>query len=82
MYTDVWGPTIVSSLGGSSYFVTFIDDHSRKVCVYYMKHKSEVFEIFRRWKAMVENETDLKVKCLRADNGREYELGSSRSSML
>ena len=40
-----------------------------------MKHKSEVFEIFRRWKAMVENETDLKVKCLRSDNGGEYELG-------
>ena len=24
---------------------------------------------------MVENETDLKVKCLRSDNGGEYELG-------
>ena len=39
-----------------------------------MKHKSEVFRIFKKWKAMVENETDLKVRCLRSDNGGEYEL--------
>ena len=40
-----------------------------------MKHKSEVFEIFKKWKAIVENKIDLKVKCLRSDNGGEYELG-------
>ena len=38
-----------------------------------MKHKSEVFEVFKRWKAMVENETGLKIKKLRSDNGGEYE---------
>jgi hypothetical protein len=31
VHTDVWGPAAVSSIGGKSYFVTFIDDHSRKV---------------------------------------------------
>jgi len=39
-----------------------------------MKHKSEVFKIFKRWKAMVENEISLKVKCLRLDNGGEFKL--------
>ncbi|KAE8664146.1 Serine-threonine protein kinase [Hibiscus syriacus] len=29
-------------------------------------------DTFRKWKAMVENETGLKVKRLRSDNGREY----------
>lgn len=62
-------------LGCSYYFVTFVDDHSRKVWVYFMKQKSEVFEVFKKWKAMVENETDLKVKRLRFDNGGKYELG-------
>ena len=74
VHTDVWGPSRVRSLGGSYYFVTFIDDHSRKVWVYFMKQKSEVFEVFKKWKALVENETDLKLKRLRSDNGGEYEL--------
>ena len=53
--------------------MTFIDDHTLKVWVYFLKHKFEVFEAFKRWKAMVENETGLKIKKLRTDNGGEYE---------
>ena len=37
-----------------------------------MKDKSDVFETFKKWKAMIETETCLKVKCLRSDNGGEY----------
>lgn len=72
VHTDVWGPAPVASLGGSYYYVTFIDDSTRKVWVYFMKNKHEVFSVFKRWKAMVENETNLKLKCLRSDNGGEY----------
>ena len=32
--TYVWGPAQVSSLGGSHYYVTFIDDATRKTWVY------------------------------------------------
>ncbi|GKA11136.1 retrovirus-related pol polyprotein from transposon TNT 1-94 [Tanacetum coccineum] len=39
---DVYGPTSVASIGGSRYYVTFIDDNN------------------------------MKVKCLKSDNGREY----------
>ena len=62
-----------SSIGGKHYFVTFIDDHSRKVKVYFIKHKFEVFEAFRKWKVMVGNKTNLKIKKLRIENGGEYE---------
>ena len=37
-----------------------------------MKNKSDVFETFKKWKAMGETETGLKVKCLRSNNGGEY----------
>ena len=55
VHTDVWGPSPVSSLGGSRLYVTFIDDFSRKVWVYFLKHKSTVFATFKKWKAEVEN---------------------------
>ena len=32
-----------------------------------------MFETFKKWKAEVENQTGLKVKCLRSDNGGEYD---------
>ena len=52
--------------------MTFIDDSSQKVCVYFLKHKSDVFGAFKTWKAMVKNETDLKIKTLQLDNEGEY----------
>ena len=43
IHSDVWGPTRTASLVGSNYYVTFIDDHTRKVWLYFMKAKSKVF---------------------------------------
>ena len=75
VHSDVWGPSPVASRGGLKYYVTFIDDSSRKVWVYFLKNKSDVFETFKKWKALVETETGLKLKCLRSDNGGEYTDG-------
>ena len=72
LHTDLWGPSLVASLGGSRYYITFIDDSSRKIWFYFLKNKSNVFETFKKWKAIVEIETGLKVKYLRSDNGGEY----------
>ena len=60
------------SLGGCSYFVTFIDDFSRKVWVSMLKRKSDVFDKFQIFKNFVENQKGLKIKCLRTDNGGEF----------
>ena len=46
--TDLWGPSPVASLGGSRYYVTFIDDSSRKVWIYFLKTKFDVFETFKK----------------------------------
>jgi len=53
------------SLGGHLYYVTFIDDHSRKTWVYLMKTKDEVFTKFQEFKAEVENLTERRIKILR-----------------
>ncbi|KAL2248336.1 UNVERIFIED_CONTAM: Retrovirus-related Pol polyprotein from transposon TNT 1-94 [Sesamum indicum] len=72
VHTDLWGPAPVSSLGGSTYYMTFVDDSTRKVWVYFLKRKSDAFDAFRRWRALAENEAGLQVKCLRSNNGGEY----------
>ena len=72
VHSDVYGPTSVSSLAGSRYYVTFIDDATRKVWIYFLKNKSEGFATFKKWKLAVELETNHKVKSLRSDNGGEY----------
>ena len=72
VHIGIWGPTQVSSLGGSHYYVTFIDDATRKVLVYFFRHKSNVFQTFKNWKCLVENEIGKKLKCLRSNNGGEY----------
>ena len=72
VHTDVWGIDEVSYLDGSLYYVTFIDDATRKNCVYYIQQKYDVFDTFKKWKDLVENETRKSLKCLRSDNGGEY----------
>ena len=72
IHIDLWGPSSVAFLGGSRYYITFIDDSSRKVRVYFLKNKFDIFKTFKKWNAMVEIETSLKVKYLRSDNGGEY----------
>ena len=39
IYSDVCGPIDIETLGGNKYFVTLIDDASRKVWVYVLKNK-------------------------------------------
>jgi transposase InsO family protein len=72
IHTDVWESTKVASLGGKHYFVTFVDDFSRRIWVYNMKHKDEVLGIFLTWKKMIETQTGRKIKRLRSDDGGEY----------
>jgi hypothetical protein len=55
IHSDVCGPMSLSSLTGSLYYVVFIDDLSRKSCIFLMKTKGHVFSRFQEFKALVEN---------------------------
>ena len=57
VHLDVCMTTRVHSFSGYSYCITFIDDYSRKTWIYFLKAKSEVFERFREFKILVENQT-------------------------
>ena len=72
VHSDICGPFKTQSVGGAKYFITFIDDKSRRIFVYFIRAKSEAFEKFKQFKLQVENETGRKIVTLRTDNGREY----------
>ncbi|KAJ0577826.1 putative RNA-directed DNA polymerase [Helianthus annuus] len=72
IHTDVCGPMPVKSLGGSRYFLLFIDDFSRMTWVYFIEKKSEVFSKFKVFKDLVEKQCEKFVKVLRSDRGGEY----------
>ena len=55
VHSDVFGPAKVPSLGKSVYYVSFIDDFSRNTWIYFLKKKSEAFDRFKEFKALVEN---------------------------
>ena len=72
IHSNIWGPSQIPSHGGARYFITFINDYSRKLWVYILKHKSEALDKFKEWIALMENQIGRKVKRLRIDNGLEY----------
>ena len=71
VHTDVCSIDTKSHSGGQ-YFVTFIDDHSRKLWAYVLKTKDQVLSVFKELHARVERETGRKLKAVKADNGGEY----------
>ena len=68
VHSDVWGATKTASIGGSHYFITFIDDFSRHVWVYTMRAKDKVLEIFVKLKKLIETQIGRKIKVLRSNN--------------
>ncbi|KAG7554353.1 GAG-pre-integrase domain [Arabidopsis suecica] len=73
IHSDLWGaPSVPPSLGKCQYFISFIDDYSRKVWIYFLKTKDEAFDKFVEWANLVENQTDKRIKTLRTDNGLEF----------
>lgn len=66
------GPSRTPSLSESGYFLSLVDDYSKKVWIFILKTKYQTFERFKEWKAKVENQTNKRVKYLARDNGLEF----------
>ena len=64
VHSDISGPMSTNALSGVKYFVTFIDDHSKKTWIYFLKTKDEVFDRFKEFKALVENLTGTLINTL------------------
>jgi hypothetical protein len=72
VHSDICGPINPTSNGGNRYFITFTDDFSRKTWTYPIIEKSSAFEIFKKFKALVEKESNCQIQALRTDRGGEF----------
>ena len=68
VHTNIAGPFYIASLGGNRYYLTFIDDFSRKGWVCILKEKSGALK-FKEFKAMMEKQSGQYVKVLRSGRG-------------
>ena len=82
VHTDVCGPMVTPTNGGNKYFITFIDDFSRMTWVYFMRQKSDVFAIFKKFQMLVERQSGYLLKVLRIDRGGNTTLMSLKSFVI
>src|ERR1700678_3523123 len=52
IHSDVCGRMPSSSINGYVYYVSFIDDYSRKTWIYFLKSKDEVFSKIKEFKTL------------------------------
>jgi hypothetical protein len=53
VYMDVWGPARNATIDHKYYYISFTDDYSRESVIYLMKNKSEAFEKYKLYEAMM-----------------------------
>lgn len=79
IHTDVCGPVNISSPSNTRFFLLFKDENTSYRKVYFLRHKSEVFNRFKEFEAFVSTQTGKKIKVLRSDNGTEYTCSQLRT---
>ena len=76
IHIDLMGPTRIENLGGKRYIFLAVDDYSRFSWVYFLKHKSEPFDVFHSMCFRLQKEQGVKIGCItriRTDHGKEFE---------
>ncbi|KAJ0856487.1 putative RNA-directed DNA polymerase [Helianthus annuus] len=72
LYCDIWGRYRTPSLSGANYFLTVMDDYSRSVWVFLLKHKFEASDHLIFFHKLVKTQFGKLIKRIRCDNGGEF----------
>ena len=74
VHMDLCGPLRTNAPSGESYFTLIIEDFFKLTWVTFLIYKFEAFEKFKIFKALEENQTRCKLKCIRLDRGGEFTI--------
>jgi hypothetical protein len=72
IHSDVRGPSPISIVSGVHWFVTIVDDCTRMTWLCLLKHKDEVFGVFRSFRSLIQTQISAQIQILCSDNGGEY----------
>lgn len=72
IHSVIWGPSRVTNINGSRWFVSYIDDHTRATWIFLVKEKSKIASIFKTFHSIVQIKFNQKIQILKTDNGKEY----------
>jgi len=64
VHADICGPAQCPSLGDKQYFILYVDDFTRMILVYFLDSKSNAFNTFLHFKALVEKQSGCLIKTI------------------
>ncbi|XP_042039539.1 uncharacterized protein LOC121785221 [Salvia splendens] len=78
VHSDVWGPAPTVGGNGFIYFVIFVDDCTRMTWIYFLKHKSDVFDRFASFFKLVQ--TQFHTTCQTQVSVTYYSFNNKKTS--
>lgn len=76
IHCDIWGGYRIPSYTRANFFLTIVDDYSRSVWVFLIKHKSDASQCLINFHKFVEVQFGKQIKRVRCDNGGEFTSNS------
>lgn len=72
IHTNIFGSFPTPFWNGQHYFISFIDDNSIYAFIFLIHEKSQLLDVFKSFKAGVENQLNKIIKKVKSDRGSEY----------
>ncbi|RDX95629.1 hypothetical protein CR513_21817, partial [Mucuna pruriens] len=73
LYSNLFGPTIITSMSGKSYGLVVVDDYSRWASVMFLAYKDDSFIVFSIFCKRVQNEKSINISSIKSDHEVEFE---------
>ena len=68
LHSNLWRPSSVFTIGGSLYFIVFVDDYSHYNWIFNMKHRSELLKVYSNFAKIVETQFSKHIKIFQSNN--------------
>lgn len=72
VFSDVWGPSPITSPDGFRYYISFVDVYSKYIWLYPLRCKSAALHVFKIFKNAVEKQLNNSIVSIQTDGGGEF----------